>query len=62
MPESPAKLTGLKIGDKLLKVNQILLNDLTHQQAADTLKNAVKQGTQLTLSVLQELDMNKVYN
>ena len=61
LPESPAKQTGLKVGDKLLKVNQIVLNDLTHQQAAETLKNAVKSGTQLTLSVLQELDFNKLF-
>jgi len=44
-----------------LKVNQIVLNDLTHQQAAETLKNAVKTGTQLTLSVLQDLDFNKLF-
>jgi protein scribble len=61
LPESPANKTGLKVGDKLLKVNQILLNDLTHQQAADTLKNAVKAGSQLTLSVMQELDLNKLF-
>jgi hypothetical protein len=42
-------------------VNQIVLNDLTHQQAAETLKNAVKTGTQLTLSVLQDLDFNKLF-
>ena len=62
LPESPAKLTGLKVGDKLLKVNQTSLNDLTHQQAADALKEAVKSGTQMILNVLQELDLNKVFN
>jgi len=61
LPESPAKLTGLKVGDKLLKVNQTNLNDLTHQQAADALKEAVKQGSQLILNVLQELDLNKLF-
>ena len=61
LPESPAKITGLKVGDKLLKVNQTLLNDLTHQQAADTLKEAVKSGNQLTLSVIQELDLSKLF-
>jgi protein scribble len=61
LPESPARNTGLKVGDKLLKVNQISLNDLTHQEAADALKDAVKSGTQLTLCVLQELDLNKLF-
>jgi protein scribble len=61
LPDSPALKTGLKVGDKLLKVNQICLDDLTHQEAADALREAVKLGTQLTLSVLQELDMNKLY-
>jgi protein scribble len=61
LPESPAKTTGLKVGDKLLKVNQTVLNDLTHQQAADTLKEAVKSGNQLTLSVIQELDLSKLF-
>jgi len=61
LPESPARQTGLKVGDKLVKVNQTCLNDLTHQQAADTLKEAVKSDSQLVLSVLQELDLNKLY-
>jgi protein scribble len=61
LPDSPARNTGLKVGDKLLKVNQISLNDLTHQEAADALKEAVKSGTQLTLCVLQELDLNKLF-
>lgn len=61
LPESPALATGLKVGDKLLKVNQIDLNDLTHQQAADTLKDAVKSGSQLALNVLQEIDLNKLF-
>lgn len=61
LPDSPARNTGLKVGDKLLKVNQVCLNDLTHQQAADALKEAVKAGTQLTLNVLQELDLNKLF-
>lgn len=45
----------------MLKVNQVCLNDLTHQQAADALKEAVKSGTQLTLNVSQELDLNKLF-
>ena len=61
LPDSPARNTGLKVGDKLLKVNQVSLNDLTHQEAADALKDAVKSGTQLTLCVLQELDLNKLF-
>lgn len=61
LPESPAQSTGLKVGDKLVKVNQMCLNDLTHQQAADTLKEAVKSDNQLVLSVLQETDFNKLY-
>jgi len=61
LPESPARTTGLKVGDKLVKVNNTCLNDLTHQQAADTLKEAVKSDNQLVLSVLQEIDMNKLF-
>ncbi len=61
LPDSPAKNTGLKVGDKLFKVNQISLDNLTHQEAADALKEAVKSGSQLTLSVFQELDLNKVF-
>lgn len=61
LPESPAKQTGLKVGDKLVKVNQTCLNNLTHQQAADALKDAVKSDNQLILSVLQELDLNKLF-
>lgn len=62
-PESPARLTGLKCGDKLLRVNQTSLNEMTHQQAADVLKEAVKQNgpQQLMLQVLQELDLNKLF-
>jgi hypothetical protein len=61
LAESPAQTTGLKVGDKLVKVNKTCLNDLTHQQAADTLKEAVKSDSQLVLSVLQETDMNKLF-
>ena len=61
LPESPAKPTGLKVGDKLVKVNQTCLNDLTHQQAADALKEAVKSDNQLIMSVLQETDLNKLF-
>jgi protein scribble len=62
-PDSPACVTGLKCGDKLLKVNQVSLNELTHQQAADALKEAVKNtsSTQLVFQVLQELDVNKLF-
>jgi C-terminal processing protease CtpA/Prc len=60
--DSPARQTGLKVGDKLMKVNHLALSELTHQQAADALKDAVKggAGAQLSLSVLQEVDYNKV--
>ena len=61
LPDSPAQSTGLKVGDKLAKVNQMCLSDLTHQQAADTLKEAVKADTQLVLSVLQETDLDKLF-
>jgi protein scribble len=62
LPNSPALKTGLKVGDKLLKVNQVDLNDLSHQQAVDTLKQAVVSVVnQLTLSIFQELDMNKLF-
>lgn len=62
LTDSPARNTGMKVGDKLLKVNSLSLNEMTHQQAADALKDAVKagQGAQLSLSVLQEVDFNKV--
>lgn len=62
LDDSPARHTGLKVGDKLLKVNNHSLNEMTHQQAADALKDAVKAGAgaQLTLCVLQEVDFNKV--
>lgn len=60
--DSPARNTGMKVGDKLLKVNAVSLNEMTHQQAADALKDAVKagQGEQISLTVLQEVDYNKV--
>jgi hypothetical protein len=61
LPESPARSTGLKVGDKLLRVNQARLYELTHQQAADALKDAVKSSDQLVFQVLQELDMNKLF-
>lgn len=62
LADSPARNTGMKVGDKLLKVNNLSLNEMSHQQAADALKDAVKagQGAQLSLSVLQEVDYNKV--
>lgn len=62
LPDSPARNTGMNVGDKLLKVNSLSLNEMTHQQAADALKDAVKAGpgAQLSLSVLQEVDLNKV--
>lgn len=61
LPNSPAKQTGLKIGDKLIKVNQTTLNDLTHSQAVDALKEAVKLGQQVQLHILQDIDSNKLF-
>lgn len=61
LPNSPAKNTGLKIGDKLVKVNQTNLSDLSHSQAVEALKEAVNLGQQIQLQVLQELDANKIF-
>lgn len=61
LPNSPARNTGLKIGDKLIKVNQTNLSDLSHSQAVEALKEAVNLGQQIQLQVLQELDANKVF-
>ncbi|RNA11372.1 scribble -like protein, partial [Brachionus plicatilis] len=61
LPSSPARNTGLKIGDKLIKVNQTNLSDLTHSQAVEALKEAVNLGQQIQLQVMQELDPNKLF-
>ena len=61
---SPARHTGLKVGDKLVKVNQTQLADLTHQQAVDVLKEAVVSASSselLTLLVLQTVDWRKLF-
>ncbi|CAF0721438.1 unnamed protein product [Brachionus calyciflorus] len=61
LPNSPARKTGLKIGDKLIKVNQTNLNDLTHGQAVEALKEAVQLGEQIQLQIIQDLDTKKLF-
>lgn len=39
-PNGPAESAGLKVGDKILKVNDVNLEDADHYKAVDTLKNA----------------------
>lgn len=49
---NPAEAAGLKAGDKILKVNETLTNDLTVEEAVKLIRGEI--GTEVTLLILRD--------
>ncbi|KAK3576946.1 hypothetical protein CHS0354_017620 [Potamilus streckersoni] len=54
--DGPAGKAGIKVGDKLISVNGVPLNDADHYEAVDILKNA---GNSITMVVSRETIVDK---
>ncbi len=52
LPGSPSEKAGLKIGDKILKIDKTITNDLTIDAAVNLIRG--KKGTTVTLTVYRE--------
>ncbi len=52
LDESPAQKAGLEAGDKVLKIDDKLTNDLTLDEAVDLIRG--KKGSQVALTIIRE--------
>lgn len=57
-PQSPAELSGLKPGDKILYVNNENVENLSYSNVIEKLKQALNVSDELNLVVMNAIEYN----